>query len=124
MGSTIAISDQNSHCMIYHPELTLVALKAIILYNLLTYNNAKETIVARDIYLHDFGDMIEKATIRQWQVQEHESITQDQTLLTFETAKAIMEAPSPVSGKVLKLHCQPGEQVTHEMPLATIELEQ
>jgi len=77
--------------------------------------------VKRDIYLEDFGEMLEKATIRQWHVQEQDFVTQDDTVIAFETAKAIMEAPSPVEGTVTKLYLQPGDQAMRDTALAQIE---
>lgn len=76
----------------------------------------------RDIYLNDFGDMLESATIRQWHVQKDDQVTDDDILLSFETAKAIMEAPSPVNGKVTELYASAGNTVDRQTPLAAIEV--
>ncbi|MBM7091743.1 2-oxo acid dehydrogenase subunit E2, partial [Streptomyces sp. S12] len=53
--------------------------------------------------LPDLGEGLPDATIVEWAVKVGDTIRLDDTLVSMETAKAVVEVPSPVSGKVLKL---------------------
>jgi 2-oxoisovalerate dehydrogenase E2 component (dihydrolipoyl transacylase) len=61
--------------------------------------------------LPDLGEGLPEAEIVAWHVREGDAIEVDQPLLSVETAKAVVEVPSPYSGRVLKLHAQPGDTV-------------
>ena len=56
----------------------------------------------------DVGEGIHEGEIVKWFVKEGDSIKADQPLGEIETDKAIVEMPSPKTGKLLKLHVQPG----------------
>ena len=53
--------------------------------------------------LPDLGEGLPDATIVEWMVKPGDTILLDAPLVSMETAKAVVEVPSPVSGKVLKL---------------------
>jgi 2-oxoisovalerate dehydrogenase E2 component (dihydrolipoyl transacylase) len=55
-------------------------------------------------HLPDLGEGLAEAEIVAWHVKEGDDIKVDQPLLSVETAKAVVEVPSPVTGKVVKLH--------------------
>ncbi len=76
----------------------------------------------REIFLNDFGEMLEKVTIRKWHADVDQDLSTDDSLVSFETAKAIMEAPVPVEGKLVEILCQPGEQIVRDQPIAVIEV--
>jgi len=56
----------------------------------------------------DVGEGIHEGTIVKWFVKEGEKVNADQPLGEIETDKAIVEMPSPKTGKILKLHVAAG----------------
>ena len=56
----------------------------------------------------DVGEGIHEGEIVKWLVKEGDKIKADEPLGEIETDKAIVEMPSPKSGKILKLHVQAG----------------
>lgn len=73
--------------------------------------------------LPDLGEGLPDAEIIDWHVTEGDDIRQDDALVTMETAKAVVEVPSPYTGKVGKLFGQPGDVIETGKPLAGFELE-
>ncbi|MFV8782927.1 dihydrolipoamide acetyltransferase family protein [Microbulbifer sp. SA54] len=67
--------------------------------------------------LPDLGEGLPDAVIREWHVQEGERVAADQSLVTVETAKALVEVPSPWGGVVEKLFAAPGETLQTGQPL-------
>jgi len=74
-----------------------------------------------DFKLPDLGEGLKEAEIREWHVQEGADVEVGQPLLSVETAKAVVEVPSPRRGKVLKLHGKPGDIVPVGQPLVSFE---
>src|SRR5688572_1169846 len=72
--------------------------------------------------LPDLGEGLPEADIVSWHVKEGDQIEVDQPLLSVETAKAVVDVPSPYTGRILKLHAQPGETVQTGGPLVDFEL--
>lgn len=62
--------------------------------------------------LPDPGEGLTSAEIVEWAVMEGQNVRVDQLLLIVETAKATVEIPSPISGKVIRLMARPGEIVS------------
>src|SRR3989344_7018908 len=56
----------------------------------------------------DVGEGIHEGEIVKWLVKEGDKVDADQPLGEIETDKAIVEMPSPKSGKILKLHVPAG----------------
>src|SRR3989338_9215948 len=56
----------------------------------------------------DVGEGIHEGEIVKWFVKEGDRIHADQPLGEIETDKAIVEMPSPKSGRILKLHVPAG----------------
>src|SRR3990167_2170385 len=56
----------------------------------------------------DVGEGIHEGEIVKWFVKEGDKVKADQALGEIETDKAIVEMPSPKSGKILKLHVPAG----------------
>ncbi len=54
--------------------------------------------------LPDLGEGLTEATIHKWHVQPNDHVTKDQTLVTVETAKALVDLPSPFTGTILKIY--------------------
>lgn len=75
----------------------------------------------KTIYLHELSLDVDQAVIREWYVQPQQSIDEGQPLLAFETAKTIMEAPMPYQAIIQTLHTQPGETVTPNSALLTVD---
>jgi 2-oxoisovalerate dehydrogenase E2 component (dihydrolipoyl transacylase) len=55
-------------------------------------------------YLPDLGEGLAEAEIREWYVKEGDEVKVDQPLVSMETAKAVLDVPSPYAGKIVKLH--------------------
>lgn len=73
--------------------------------------------------LPDLGEGLPDATIVEWFVKEGDTIKLDDYLVSMETAKAVVEVPSPVSGKVLKLAGAAGDVIATGSMLAEFELD-
>ncbi|HUP92260.1 MAG TPA: dihydrolipoamide acetyltransferase family protein [Solimonas sp.] len=71
--------------------------------------------------LPDLGEGLQEADIREWLVKEGDTVKVDQPLVSVETAKAVVEVPSPQSGKILKLHGKNGDTIEVGKPLVTFE---
>jgi pyruvate dehydrogenase E2 component (dihydrolipoamide acetyltransferase) len=74
-------------------------------------------------HLPDLGEGLPDATIVEWFVKEGDTVRLDDALVSMETAKAIVDVPSPVSGKVLKLAGGPGDVVVTGAMLAEFEID-
>src|SRR5262249_61082342 len=61
--------------------------------------------------LPDLGEGLTEAEIVAVLVHEGDVIREDAPLLEVETDKAQVEIPSPMSGRVEKIHVQPGQTV-------------
>lgn len=61
--------------------------------------------------LPDLGEGLPEAEIVQWMVAEGDTVTLNQTIAEVETAKAIVELPSPHAGTVSKLRHAAGDVV-------------
>lgn len=61
--------------------------------------------------LPDLGEGLPEAELVQWLVAEGETVALNQTIAEVETAKAVVELPSPFAGTVSKLHAEAGETV-------------
>lgn len=70
--------------------------------------------------LPDVGEGLIEADIVTWKVQVGDMVTLNQPLVDVETAKAIVELPSPFEGVVTALHCAEGDTVAVDAPLITI----
>jgi len=71
-------------------------------------------------YLPDLGEGLEEAQVVEWLVQVGETIQLNQPLCQVETAKALVDIPSPYAGEVRELHARPGDTVPVGAPLITI----
>ncbi len=67
--------------------------------------------------LPDLGEGLLEAEIIEWHVASGDSVAADQILVTVETAKAIVEIPSPREGVVAAMFGQPGDIVHVGEPL-------
>ncbi|WP_281646465.1 dihydrolipoamide acetyltransferase family protein [Parendozoicomonas sp. Alg238-R29] len=61
--------------------------------------------------LPDLGEGIPEAEIVEWHVREGETVREDQVIVSMETAKAVVEVPSPCSGVIVRQFGQPGDLI-------------
>lgn len=73
--------------------------------------------------LPDLGEGLPDAEIVEWHVEEGERVEKDQALVAVETAKAIVEVPSPFAGTVTRRWGETGDVLQVGDPLAEFELE-
>ncbi|MDP3728909.1 MAG: dihydrolipoamide acetyltransferase family protein [bacterium] len=59
----------------------------------------------------DVGEGIHEGHIVSWLVKEGDIVKEDQPLIKVETDKAVVELPSPVTGKILKIYFKAGDIV-------------
>jgi 2-oxoisovalerate dehydrogenase E2 component (dihydrolipoyl transacylase) len=74
-------------------------------------------------YLPDLGEGLPDAEIVEWMVKVGDVIRLDEPLVSMETAKAVVELPSPVSGKILKLAGGPGDVINTGALLVEFEMD-
>ncbi len=72
-------------------------------------------------HLPDLGEGLAEAEIREWYVKEGDLVKVDQPLLSVETAKAVVDVPSPQAGRILKLHGKAHDIVQTHAPLVEFE---
>ena len=77
----------------------------------------------QEFLLPDLGEGLTEAEIVQWLVAEGDTVTLNQTLAEVETAKAIVELPSPHAGVITALHAGAGDVVAVGAPLVGFEIE-
>ncbi|GAA1483945.1 dihydrolipoamide acetyltransferase family protein [Brachybacterium fresconis] len=74
-----------------------------------------------DFRLPDLGEGLTEATIVTWNVAVGDEVTRNQALAEVETAKALVELPSPHAGRVSALHAAEGETLAVGAPLIGFE---
>ncbi len=67
--------------------------------------------------LPDLGEGLAEAEIHEWHVKEGDEVKLDQTIVSMETAKAVVDVPAPCAGKILKLYGKPGDVIATGSPL-------
>jgi len=67
--------------------------------------------MAQDFRLPDLGEGLPEAELVQWLVAVGDTVTLNQTIAEVETAKAVVELPSPYAGTVTALHAASGDVV-------------
>src|SRR5215831_8994495 len=71
----------------------------------------------RQFILPDLGDGLEEAEIVTWHVNEGDRVVVDQPLVSLETDKAVVEVPSPWSGRIARLFGGKGDLIKVGAPL-------
>jgi pyruvate dehydrogenase E2 component (dihydrolipoamide acetyltransferase) len=71
----------------------------------------------RQFNLPDLGEGLEEAEIVAWYVNEGDHVVADQPLVSVETDKAVVEVPSPQSGRIARLFGAKGDLVKVGAPL-------
>ncbi|MDQ0612917.1 2-oxoisovalerate dehydrogenase E2 component (dihydrolipoyl transacylase) [Microbacterium sp. W4I4] len=72
--------------------------------------------------LPDLGEGLTEAEVVQWMVEPGDTVTLNQTLAEVETAKAVVELPSPYAGTVTSLHAGAGDTVLVGAPLIAFDV--
>ncbi|WP_295034567.1 biotin/lipoyl-containing protein, partial [uncultured Microbacterium sp.] len=78
------------------------------------------TIAPRVFRLPDLGEGLTEAGLVQWLVQVGDTIRTDQPIAEVETAKSIVELPSPFAGVVTALHGEPGGTIDVGAPVLEV----
>lgn len=71
----------------------------------------------RKFILPDLGEGLEEAEIVGWHVNEGDHVVVDQPLVSVETDKAVVEVPSPWSGRIAHLFGAKGDLIKVGTPL-------
>jgi 2-oxoisovalerate dehydrogenase E2 component (dihydrolipoyl transacylase) len=79
--------------------------------------------VASEFLLPDLGEGLTEAAIVAWLVAPGDMIAIDQPVVEVESAKSIVELPSPYAGRVESLHAAQGEVVRTGSALLTVQSE-
>ncbi len=77
----------------------------------------------QEFRLPDLGEGLPEAEIVQWLVAEGDTVALNQTIAEVETAKAVVELPSPYAGTVSKLHAGAGDVVEVGSVLIAFDIE-
>jgi pyruvate dehydrogenase E2 component (dihydrolipoamide acetyltransferase) len=77
----------------------------------------------KSFYLPDLGEGLPDAEIVEWHVNIGDIVRLDEPLVSMETAKAVVDVPSPFSGKIIKLAGKVGDIVLTGAALVDIELD-
>ena len=73
--------------------------------------------------LPDLGEGLTEADVVEWYVAEGGFVALDQPVVALESAKAVVDIPSPVAGRVRRHCARPGETVATGAPLVEFEVE-
>ncbi|MGJ0507330.1 MAG: dihydrolipoamide acetyltransferase family protein [Methylocystis sp.] len=71
--------------------------------------------------LPDLGEGLQEAELVEWRVHAGDEVAVDQPLLAVETAKAVVEIPSPQSGRIERIFAKSGDIIRVGAPLVTFE---
>ena len=75
----------------------------------------------KTFHLPDLGEGLPDATIVEWHVKVGDNIKLDAPLCAMETAKAVVDVPSPYTGKIIKLHGAAGDVILTGAELVDFE---
>ncbi|MEJ1961384.1 MAG: dihydrolipoamide acetyltransferase family protein [Gammaproteobacteria bacterium] len=73
--------------------------------------------------LPDLGEGLAEAEIVRWHVNVGDTVKVDQPMVAVETAKAVVEVPSPYTGRIQALHGKPGDVVATGAPLVEFDVQ-
>ena len=76
----------------------------------------------KEFKLPDVGEGLTEADIVSWHVKPGDTVTINQVLVEIETAKAVVELPSPYAGTVSALLVDAGQTVDVGSPIITIDV--
>jgi 2-oxoisovalerate dehydrogenase E2 component (dihydrolipoyl transacylase) len=73
--------------------------------------------------LPDLGEGLPEAEIVTWHVKVGDTVKVDQPLVSVETAKAVVDVPSPYAGKIAKLYGAEGDVIPTHDPLVDFDID-
>jgi pyruvate dehydrogenase E2 component (dihydrolipoamide acetyltransferase) len=73
--------------------------------------------------LPDLGEGLAEAEIVRWHVNVGDTVKVDQPMVAVETAKAVVEVPSPYTGRIQALHGKPGDVIATGAPLVEFDVQ-
>lgn len=76
----------------------------------------------REFRLPDLGEGLTESDLVTWHVKVGDRVELNEVIAEVETAKALVDIPSPFAGVVAALHAEPGETVEVGEPLVTFEI--
>ena len=71
----------------------------------------------------DLGEGLEEGRVVGWLVQVGDVVALNQPVVEVETAKAVVEVPSPFAGTIVTRHGETGDEIAVGAPLITFEVE-
>lgn len=77
----------------------------------------------REFRLPDLGEGLTESDIVSWHVHAGDHVELNQVIAEVETAKALVDLPSPCAGVVASLHAEEGQTVSVGEPLVTFEVD-
>ncbi|BCW36035.1 dihydrolipoamide acetyltransferase component of pyruvate dehydrogenase complex [Arthrobacter sp. StoSoilA2] len=78
----------------------------------------------QEFRLPDLGEGLTESEILSWKVAVGDTVELNQVIAEVETAKAVVEIPSPYSGTIAVLHEAPGTVVQVGAPIVSFELDE
>ncbi|WP_290438826.1 biotin/lipoyl-containing protein, partial [Cellulosimicrobium cellulans] len=78
----------------------------------------------REFRLPDLGEGLTESDIVVWHVAAGDRVELNQVIAEVETAKALVDLPSPYAGVVATLHAQEGQTVSVGDPIVTFEVDE
>src|SRR5438132_13870771 len=76
----------------------------------------------KEFKLPDVGEGLTEADIVAWHVKPGETVEDGQIIVEIETAKAVVELPSPWDGTVARLLAEEGQSVDVGVPIIAIDV--
>ncbi|MHA7987009.1 dihydrolipoamide acetyltransferase family protein [Rathayibacter sp. CAU 1779] len=77
----------------------------------------------KEFALPDLGEGLTESEVVAWRVSVGDTVELNQIIAEVETAKALVEVPSPFAGVVRALHAEPGETLEVGAPLMTFDID-
>src|SRR5690606_13976029 len=77
--------------------------------------------IMKQFRMPDLGDGLQEAEVIEWHAKPGDTVEVDQLLVSVETAKAIVEVPSPRAGVVSRCFGAPGDLLHVGSPLVEFE---
>ena len=77
----------------------------------------------RKFLLPDVGEGLTEADIVEWQVAVGDTVAVNQTIVEIETAKSLVELPSPYDGVVSEILAETGTTVEVGVPIIVIDVD-
>ena len=76
----------------------------------------------KEFKLPDVGEGLTEADIVAWHVKPGDQVEDGQIIVEIETAKAVVELPSPWDGTVARLLAEEGQTVDVGVPIIAVEV--